>query len=110
MQGLYPNGTFSWESQNWDTHCPKTLGVHIFFKTNVFGACEGIFYIPQNDFSNGVLHALIRDHLTPTLKGFVLESQIPNLTPNHSFDHNSCILGLNEQCEGTLGIYTSRPL
>jgi hypothetical protein len=24
-------------------------------------------------------------------------------------DHNSCILGLNEQCEGTLGIYTSRP-
>ncbi len=26
-----------------------------------------------------------------------------------SFDHNSCNLGLNEQCDGTLSIYTSRP-
>jgi hypothetical protein len=69
-----------------------------------------IFYILQNDLSNGVLHALIRYHLTHVLKGFVVESQIHNLTPNHYFDHNSCILGLNEQCEDTLGLYTSRPL
>ncbi len=26
-----------------------------------------------------------------------------------SFDHNSCKSSLNEQCEGTLSIYTSRP-
>jgi hypothetical protein len=32
------------------------------------------------------------------------------LTHAASFDHNSYELGLNEQCEGTLNIYTSRPL
>jgi hypothetical protein len=57
------------------------------------------------DISNDVLHAQIRDDLTLALRGFVVKSQIPNLTLDHSFDHNSCILGLNEQCEGTLGIY-----
>jgi hypothetical protein len=52
---------------------------------------RAIFYIPQNDISNGVLHALIRTHLTLALKGFVVKSQILNLIPNHSFDHSSCI-------------------
>jgi len=51
------------------------------------------------------LHSLIGSHLTPSLRGFVVGNQIPNLTPNPSFDHNSCILSINEQCKGTLGIY-----
>jgi hypothetical protein len=59
-----------------------------------------IFYSPQKDFFNNVLHASIKDHLMPTLKGFVVRNQIPNLTPDSSFDHNSCILGLNEKCKG----------
>jgi hypothetical protein len=36
-------------------------------------------------------------------------NQIPYLTPTLSFDHNSCKSSLNEQCDGTLSIYTSRP-
>ncbi len=36
-------------------------------------------------------------------------SQLLNLTPDSSFDHNSCILGLNEQCDDILGFYTLRP-
>jgi hypothetical protein len=30
---------------------------------------KAISYIPQKDLSNGVLHALIVDHLTPALRG-----------------------------------------
>jgi hypothetical protein len=67
-----------------------------------------IFYSPQKDLSNDVLHASIKDHLTPILRGFIIGSQIHNLTSKLSFDHNSCISGLNEQCEGILGIYTLR--
>ncbi len=36
-------------------------------------------------------------------------SQITNLTPGPSFDHNSCISSLNEQCKRTLGIYILKP-
>jgi len=43
-----------------------------------------------------VLHTLIGDHLTHALRGLVFGSQFPNLTPNLSFDHNSCISSLNE--------------
>jgi hypothetical protein len=35
--------------------------------------------------------------LTLAFKGFVVKSQIPNLIPAPSFDHNSCKLSLNEQ-------------
>jgi hypothetical protein len=66
-------------------------------------------YNPQKDLSNGASHTLIEDHLTPTLRGFVVRSQIPNLILDPSFDHNSCISGLNEQYEGTLGIHILRP-
>ncbi len=53
-------------------------------------------YSPQNDLFNNVLHAPIENHLTSTLRGFVVGSRIPNLTPASSFDHNSCISCLNE--------------
>jgi hypothetical protein len=58
---------------------------------------------------NDVLQVLIKDHLTLTIRGFVIISQISNLALDLSFYHNSWILGLNEQCKGALGIYTSRP-
>jgi hypothetical protein len=67
-----------------------------------------ISYSFQNDLSKNVLHTPIKDHLTSILKGFV-RNQIHNLTSELSFDHNSSILGLNEQCEGTLGIYILKP-
>jgi hypothetical protein len=66
---------------------------------------RAIFYSSQKDISNGALHAPIRVHLTFDLKGFVVGSQIFNLTFDpFKKNHNSCILGLNKQCEGTLGI------
>ncbi len=48
------------------------------------------------------MHVPIEVHLAPILKRFVVNSQIPNLNPNTSFDHNLCILNLNEYCESTL--------
>ncbi len=55
-----------------------------------------ISYSLQKDLSKNVLRASIKDYLTPNIKGFVIVSQIPNLTLGPSFDHNWCILGLNE--------------
>jgi hypothetical protein len=54
-----------------------------------------ISYITQKILFNSVLHALFGNDLTQALKGFVVVSQVSTLTPDHSFDHNSCILGLN---------------
>jgi hypothetical protein len=68
-----------------------------------------IFDKPQKDLFNNVLHASIGDHLTLTLRGFVVRNQISNLTLDSSFDHNSCILGLNEQCKG-ISSYTLQDL
>jgi hypothetical protein len=56
----------------------------------------------QKDISNGVLHAPIEDDFIIVLRGFVVRSQVPNLTPNPFIDHNLCISGLNGQCKGTL--------
>jgi hypothetical protein len=36
-------------------------------------------------------------------------SYSPNLTHAPSFAHNLCNSSLNEQCEGTLNIYISKP-
>jgi hypothetical protein len=80
------------------------LDVHISLKSSFFLDHARALYYSQKDISNGVSHVPIKNHLTPTLKGFVVGSQIFNLVPDPSFDHNSCILGLNEQCNGTLGI------
>jgi hypothetical protein len=54
------------------------------------------------------LHAPIGDDLTLALREFVVNSQIPNLNLNPSFDHNLCISSLNGQYEGTLDIYNSK--
>jgi hypothetical protein len=55
-----------------------------------------IIYSPQKDLSIIIMQDPIKDHLTFVLRGFVIKRQIPNLTIDLSFDHNSCILSLNE--------------
>jgi len=41
-----------------------------------------LFYSHEKDLSNDVLNAPIGNHLTPTLRVFVVRIQIPNLTSN----------------------------
>jgi hypothetical protein len=88
----------------------QKIGHSYFFQIKPFlEHVKATSYNLQKDFSNRVSHTPIRNHLTPALRGFVVGSQILNLTPDLSFDHNSCISSLNEQCKGTFGIYTLRP-
>jgi len=61
-----------------------------------------IFYSSQKDISNGVL---AHPNQALALKGFVVGSEIFNLSFNLSFDYNSCISGVNEQCKGILSSY-----
>jgi hypothetical protein len=51
-------------------------------------------YSPWKDLSNGGYHVPIGLHLTLFFKGFMVESQIFNLTATLFIDHNSCKLGL----------------
>ncbi len=62
----------------------------------------------QKDLFNSVLHAPIIDHLTLILRGFVVGSQILNLTANPSFDHNSHSR-FKWTMRGHFNIYISRP-
>jgi hypothetical protein len=50
----------------------------MFFKSSFLEHVKALSYSLQKYISNGVLHALIKDHLTFALKGFVIKSQIPN--------------------------------
>ncbi len=108
QMSLFPE-IFKWESQNLDSCCPKTLDVHFFSNQVFFENPKAIFYRSQKYFSNGVYHTPIKVHLNLAFKGFMVGSQIGNLAPTRSFNHNSCKLNLNEQCEGILNMYTLRP-
>jgi hypothetical protein len=98
--GLHPNDTFSrtpkWESQNWDSCCLELWTLISLSKQACLDCTRKISYNVQKDLFNGVLHAPIKYHLIPSLRGFVVGSQIFNLILDPSFDHNLCILGLNE--------------
>jgi hypothetical protein len=63
---------------------------------------------PQ-ELSNGVLHSTCthRDWVDSWL--LVVRSQIANLIPGPSFDHNLCCRCPNGSCEAILDIYTSTP-
>ncbi len=60
------------------------------------------------ELSNGVLHSTCthRDQVDSWL--LVVRSQIANLTPGPSFDHNLCCGCPNGSCEAILDIYASR--
>ncbi len=114
LWGLHPNGTFS---QAFQMGVPK-LGLllsqnfghsYLLQEKLVFKHGRELSYSHSKHLSINILHAPITNHFTPALRGFVFKSQNFNLIFDPSFDYNSCILGLNAQCEGNLNICTSRP-
>jgi hypothetical protein len=106
---LFPM-TPKWESQKWDFCCPKYLDAHFFPQMkSFFDNVKQISYSLQKYLSNDVWHASIKPHLTLAFKEFVVKNQNFNLTHALSFYHYSYKSGLNEQYEGTLSTYTSRP-
>jgi len=111
---LHLNGIFSWDSQS---GVPKLsrfglLGLWAFitsrFDLRLGQGLKQTCSYPW-ELSNGVLH------FTCTHRGrvnswlLVVGNQIASLTPDLSFDHNSCCRCPNGSCEAILDIYTLRP-
>jgi hypothetical protein len=111
---LHPNGTFSRDSQSevpklsrfglsglWAfiTSCPDLRSGQDLKQT-----CSS-----PRELSNGVSHFswTHRDQVDSRL--LVVGSQIANLTPGPSFNHNLCCRCPNGLCKGILDIYTLRP-
>jgi len=111
---LHPNGSFSRDSQNgvpklsrfglprlWAfiTPCPK------------LGSGRGLNQSCSSprEISNGVSHFTCMHQNRVDSWLLVVGSQIGNLTPGPSFDHNLCYRCPNGSCEIILDIYTWRP-
>jgi len=106
---LHSNNTFSQDSQMGVPKIRLLLSQKIscsyLLQIKCVWSMQGKYFIAfKKKKFNNLLHASIRDHLMPTLRGFMVRNQIPNLTLGSSFDHNSCILSLNEQCKNILAI------
>jgi len=81
-----------------------TLGSNVWLERGLKQTCSS----PQ-ELSNGVSHftCTCRGRVDPRL--LVVGSQIVNLTPGPSFNHNLCCKFPNGSCEAIFDIYTSRP-
>jgi hypothetical protein len=108
-RGLHPNGIFSWDCQNWDFCCLKTLDVHIFFKSCFFKSMWWQNLIASNRSFQRCIARSNQRWFDPCSKGIYGRKSNSQFDLDFSFDHNSCVLSLNEQCNDTLGFYTSRP-
>jgi hypothetical protein len=62
---------------------------------------------PRRDLSNGMLHVACMQGNWVDSWLLVVGSQIANLTPDLSFDHNLCFRFPNGRCEPNLDIYVS---
>ncbi len=89
---------FSSASPNFGTFVVLKLWMLISFSNQFVWNKQVHYFITLKKIFLVVYCAPIRDNLTPVLRGFVVGSQIFNLTFALSFDHNSCISCLNEQC------------
>ncbi len=110
---LHPNGSFSRDSQG---GVPKLSWFELLrFWASItsrpkLGLGRGLNQScsSHQKFSNGVSHFTYThwDRVDSWL--LVVRSQIANLIPGPSFDHNLCFKCPNGSCKATLDIYTSR--
>ncbi len=59
----------------------QSFGHSYLFQMEPIWNMQGKYFIALKKIFQGCLHAPIEDHLTPILRGFVVRSQIVNLTP-----------------------------
>jgi hypothetical protein len=64
---------------------------------------------PHRDLSNDISHSQFGGREEVDFRLLMVGSQIASLTPGPSFAHNLGCGCPNDQCEGILDIYTSRP-
>jgi len=114
---LHPNGYFPGTPKLESRNCPETVPV------GVPGLCELITpdcrvwsrrrlnqsCSPCRDLSNSVSHSPFGGREEVDSRLLVVGNQTASLTPGISFAHNLGCRCPNDQCEGILDIYTSRP-
>jgi len=110
----HPNGLFSRDSQG---------GVPKLSQLRLLGLWELITpdsylklgwglkqtYSSPQELSNGLSHSIWTPWDRVDSRLFVVGSQIANLIPGPSFDHNLCCKCPNGSCKAIFDIYTSRP-
>jgi len=114
---LHPNGSFSRDSQvgvpklsrNCPGWSPGTLGAHtldcrIGSRRGPNQTCSR-----RRGLSNDVSHSQLRGWEDIDSQLLVVGSQTASLTPDPSFAHNLGCRCANQECEGILDIYASRP-
>jgi len=114
--GLHLNVTFLRDSQV-DLGVPKlgfllsqNFGCSYFFQIKYILRMRGQYLIALKNIFSMMYNTTQLDFVWPLIsRGLWLGVQIPNLIPTPSFDHNSCKSCLNEQYNGTLSIYVSKP-
>jgi hypothetical protein len=120
-RGLHPNGTFSRDSQvggpKLFRNCPEIVPVRVRGLWELITSDCGVWsqqnlnqsYSPCWDLFNAVLHFQfgLREKVDFWL--LVVGSQTASLTPGPSFAHNLSCRCPNDQWEGILNIYNSRP-
>jgi hypothetical protein len=112
-RGPHPNGFWSQDSQVEVSKSPKlglsrlwgaiTLRADLGLRWGLKQSCN-----PHQDISNIMSHAICTHGNLVDSRLLVVGSQIANLTPDPSFDHNLCFRYRNEQCEPILDIYVPR--
>jgi hypothetical protein len=100
-RGLYPNVTFPQDSQvgvlKLRLLLSQNFGRSCLFQIKSILRLQGQYLIEIKNICPTMYNMFHKPHLTPAFKGFVVGSQILNLTLTPSFDHNSCKSGLNDQ-------------
>ncbi len=113
-RGLHPNGTFSRDSQG---GVPKLSRVGVSELWELISpdcrvrSRQGLnqSYSFLQELFNAMSHFRIGCREEVDSRLLVVGSQIGSLTPDPSFAHNLGCRCPNDQCEGILDIYTSRP-
>jgi hypothetical protein len=111
---LHPNGSFSRDSQSGVSNLSRFGLPGLWTRITShpkFGSGQGLnqsFSSPQ-ELSNSVFHFSCTHRNWVDSQLLVVGSQIANLTPGPSFDHNLCCRCPNGSCEAISNIYTSRP-
>jgi hypothetical protein len=111
---LHPNGSFSRDSQSGILKLSwfGLLGLWTFITPHPkLGSGWGLNQSCSSpwELSNGVLQFTCTHWNRVDSRLLVVRSQIINLTPGPSFDHNLCYKCPNGSCEAILDIYASRP-
>ncbi len=109
-QELHPNGTFSQDSQ---MGVPKlglllfwNFGCSYFSQNKLVWNKQRQYLITLKNIFSTMYYKLQSKIIWPLIQGIYGWESNSQFDSKYFFNHDSCISSLNEQCEGTVSIYT----